>query len=280
MDDHPPGGFDRSDLPPNTVLRTPEVFEIPLRSLYSRNISNLMMAGRNISATHAAFTSSRVMATCAVVGQAVGAAASQCVERGLSPRQFASDKKLVSDLRQRLLRDDQSIKNARNEDALDLARSAKVTASAEEPQARAALVLDGITRNIPDKKGDPEQWHCWSAAMKPEGQWIELSWDKPQQIRKVQITFDTGFQRQLTLSSSDSTSRTVMRQPQPETVKDYVLEYDAGNGRRKTLAEVKANHQRLNRHSFEPVEAKSLRLHVKATNGLEYARVFEIRCYA
>jgi hypothetical protein len=65
MDDHPPGGFDRPDLPPNTVIRTPETYDLPLRSLYSRNVPNLMMAGRNISASHAAFTSTRVMATCA-----------------------------------------------------------------------------------------------------------------------------------------------------------------------------------------------------------------------
>jgi hypothetical protein len=57
MDDHPPDGFDRPDLPPNTVLRTPEVYDIPLRVLYSKNIQNLLMAGRNISATHVAFTS-------------------------------------------------------------------------------------------------------------------------------------------------------------------------------------------------------------------------------
>lgn len=280
MDDHPPGGFDRADLPPNTVLRTPEVYDIPLRSLYSRNVPNLMMAGRNISATHAAFTSSRVMATCAVIGQAVGMAASQCVERGVLPRQLANDRGLVTGLQQRLLREDQTIKNVRNQDPLDLARSAKVTASAEESTAKAALLLDGFVRNIPGKNGEPKEWHCWSAPMKPEGQWIELSWDKPQRIRRVQITFDTGFQRQLTLSSSDSITRTVMRQPQPETVKDYVLDCADASGSRKLLAEVKGNHQRLNRHAFDPIEAKSLRLHVKATNGLESARVFEIRCYA
>jgi len=83
MDGHPPEGFDRPDLPPNTVLRPPEVYDIPLRSLYSRNISNLMMAGRNISASYVAFTSARVMATCAVEGQAVGTAAAQCVETGV-----------------------------------------------------------------------------------------------------------------------------------------------------------------------------------------------------
>ena len=137
---------------PTLSSRTPEVYDIPLRSLYSKNISNLMMAGRNISATHAAFTSTRVMATCAVIGQAVGTAAAQCVERGLSPRQLANDKKLISDLRQHLLRDDQTIKNARNEDSRDLARSARVTASAEEPQAKATLLLDGVAPTSPIKK--------------------------------------------------------------------------------------------------------------------------------
>src|ERR1039458_229472 len=68
MDGHPPEGFDRPDLPPNTVLSPPEVYDIPLRSLYSRNISNLLMGGRNISASYVAFTSARVMATCAVEG--------------------------------------------------------------------------------------------------------------------------------------------------------------------------------------------------------------------
>ena len=62
MDDHPPGGFDRADLPPAVQVKTP-IYNIPLRSLYSRNVANLMMAGRNISASHVAFTSTRVMAT-------------------------------------------------------------------------------------------------------------------------------------------------------------------------------------------------------------------------
>ncbi len=50
-----------------------------------------MMAGRNISATHAAFTSSRVMATCATIGQAVGTAAAMCVEKAKLHRQLAED---------------------------------------------------------------------------------------------------------------------------------------------------------------------------------------------
>ena len=168
MDDHPPGGFDRSDLPP-TVLRTPEVYNIPLRSLYSKNISNLMMAGRNISATHVAFTSTRVMATCAVMGQAVGTAAAQCVETRHLAAAAGQDKKLVSELQQMLLRDDQTIKNAQNEDPLDLARTAKVTASAEEPQRKQLCCSTASRATSRIRKAIPQEWHCWSAPMKPDG---------------------------------------------------------------------------------------------------------------
>ena len=250
MDDHPPGGFDRADIPPNTNLRTEEVYEIPLRSLYSRNITNLFMAGRNISATIAAFTSTRVMATCAVIGQAVGTAAAQCLERRISPRQLASDQKLVSELRQQLLRDDQTIKNARNEDPLDIARTAKVSASQKSRKhARRYSWMDSLaiirTKRAMHSSGTAGLLHEFFSQA-----WIELSWDQPQRIRRVQLTFDTGFQRQLTLSASDSITRTLIRQPQPETVKDYVIEYTDANGARKELKSVQGNHQRLNRHTF------------------------------
>ena len=137
MDGHPPEGFDRPDLPPNTVLRPPEVYDIPLRSLYSRNISNLMMAGRNISASYVAFTSARVMATCAVEGQAIGTAAAQCVESRVTPRQLANDAKQIAQLQQSLLRDDQTIKGLPNQDPLDLARAASVNGVGGEGGAAA-----------------------------------------------------------------------------------------------------------------------------------------------
>ena len=42
--------------------------------------------------------------------------------------------------------------------------------------------------------------HRWIAPMSGEGAWIELAWDEPQTIRHVQLTFDTGFHRELTLT--------------------------------------------------------------------------------
>jgi len=270
MDDHPPGGFDRPDLPPNTVLKTPEVYNIPLRALYSANVSNLMMAGRNISATHAAFTSTRVMATCACIGQAAGTAAAQCAAERIGPRQLAQDKTRLHALQQALLRDDQSLRGFPNEDTRDLARHAKAEASAQEPHSEAAKVLDGFVRDIPGK-----EIHQWAGRMGAEGAWIELRWDRPVGLSEVQMTFDTGFQRELTLSSSDGVMKGIVRGPQPETVKDYRV---LAGGRE--VARVAGNHQRLRRHKFAAVETDRVRVQVTATNGSDLARVFEIRCYA
>jgi hypothetical protein len=281
MDDHPPGGFDRIDIPPNTVLRTDEVYDIPLRALYSKNISNLMMAGRNISATHTAFTSSRVMATCACIGQAVGSAAAVCAERAITPRQLASDRGLVTKLQQQLVRQDQSIRTVTNRDENDLARSARIAASSESPGAAAALVIDGIDRDTPPNKktGKSGEVHHWAAPLAADGAWIELAWDRPQRVREVVIKFDSGFQRELTLSASDSITRRIVRAAQPETVRDFSVSVTK-DGHRQIVATVTGNHQRLNRVLFEPAEVTAVRVHVAKTNGVREARIFEIRCYS
>ena len=279
MDAHPPEGFDRPDLPPNTTLRPPEVYDIPLRSLYSRNIRNLFMAGRNISASYVAFTSARVMATCAVEGQAIGTAAAQCLQTGIAPRELAQDVKQLARLQETLLRDDQTIKGRPNRDPLDLARAASVSASAEEGDARAALVIDGFTRDISDAHGEPVVVHHWAAPVNAgQPSWIELRWSAPQHLREVQLTFDSGFRRQLTLSAQETQNINLLRAPQPETVKDYVIHCHTPAGDRQ-IASVAGNFQRLNRHRFDPLEVQSLRVEVRATNGDRLARIFEIRCY-
>ena len=76
IDIHPPEGVFGKGHPGSTPpFIYPGLFPIPFRSLYSRNISNLMMAGRNVSVTHVALGSTRLMATCGLLGQAVGTAA-------------------------------------------------------------------------------------------------------------------------------------------------------------------------------------------------------------
>ena len=67
-----------------TNIATPCYF--PFRSLYSRNVPNLMMAGRNFSCTHVGLGSPRVMNTTGQMGVAVGYAAAICKEYGITPR--------------------------------------------------------------------------------------------------------------------------------------------------------------------------------------------------
>ncbi len=278
LDDHPARGFDRPEIAPNTAVATPP-FNIPLRCLYCRNIPHLFMAGRNISCSHVAFTSTRVMGTCAAEGQAVGTAAAMCIHDGIAPGEIVRDRHSLQSLQQTLLRDDQTIKGRVNKDSKDLARLATVTASSQEAGAEAAKIIDGCLRDLYEKK-ERTEIHQWATRMGESGAWIELTWEKPRRIAEIQITFDTGLRRTLMLSGDGSLSEKMIRAPQPETVRDYTVSYrPAGAGDSTELVSVKGNYCRLVRHQFTPVEAQSVRIHLTATNGDEFARIFEVRCY-
>lgn len=103
------------------------VYKIPYRCLYSRNIQNLFLAGRDISVSHVALGTTRVMATCATIGEAAGTAAAYCASHHLMPDKIYQD--ALSDYQQVLLKQDASIIGIRNEDSKDLARQAKISAS-------------------------------------------------------------------------------------------------------------------------------------------------------
>ncbi len=84
LDDHFPGGFYHRGTP-NTNIKTPAPYSLPYRAVYSKNVQNLFFAGRNISMTHMAMSSIRVMATCALLGEAVGKAAALAVKNDCTP---------------------------------------------------------------------------------------------------------------------------------------------------------------------------------------------------
>ncbi len=235
------------------------------------------MAGRNISASHVAFTSTRVMGTCAVEGQAIGTAAALCAAREMTPKQLYEDKAALTLLRQRLLRNDQTIKQGVNEDPEDLARRAdEVVASSEIEGSKAANVVNGRVRDLPG------EWrNRWGGAMTEDGAWIELRWKEPQTISLVQLCFDTGFSRELTLSEHHGVRTGQVRGPQPETVRDYrLLYYDEEVDAWKEAACVQGNYQRLRRHVFPAASTRKVRLEIAALNGGAEARLYEIRCYA
>jgi hypothetical protein len=71
-----------------TICKTPAIkpYAIPYRCLHSRNVENLFMAGRDISVTHVALGTVRVMRTGGMMGEVVGMAASLCRKYNTTPR--------------------------------------------------------------------------------------------------------------------------------------------------------------------------------------------------
>ena len=286
IDTHPPGGVDAVSEEPCTQHRVPNLYDIPLSSCIAKRVKNLMFAGRNISATHLAFASTRVMATVSAIGQGVGTAAAFAVKAGLQPFEILHSPTLVAAVQQRLLRDDAYLIGVSNNDPSDLALKAVISASSEQADGPALNIISGQTRAVHGYGGVKSELaaagtHRWmSDPKKSLPQWIDLIWDNAVTIGRVEIIFDTGMHRVLTLSQSDAyTAIMQWGRPQEETVKDYSIEYLVDN-RWESIIEEAGNYQRKRVHLLnKPIPASELRLTAKSTNGLDHARICEIRVY-
>lgn len=319
IDTHPPEGVDAPAEAPCTQHHVPHLYDIPLRACVAASVRNLFFAGRNLSATHLAFASTRVMATCAAVGQGVGTAAAIALRHGVDPGALAGRAELVVEIQQRLLRDDAYLLGVARADPADLAMRSNLTASSAQPGAGPEQVLSPQTRathgsvvvggaDRPDGKNlwrdvlaglengreralhtcaPPDRarpgLHRWmSDPAQGLPAMIELRWETPVAAQEVQLIFDTGLHRFLTLSQADGyTARMMWGQPQPETVRDYRIEGEVAGGWIKLL-EVSGNYQRRRVHRLAPagtVRVRALRIIVMATNGLDHARICEVRVY-
>ena len=89
-------GFTGEPFLSRADMRGIEPYQVPYRCLYSRNVSNLFMAGRNISVTHVALGTIRVQRTTGMAGEVIGMAASLCVDQDCMPRDIYE--KYLSDL--------------------------------------------------------------------------------------------------------------------------------------------------------------------------------------
>lgn len=127
IDLHPGDGV-FSEKPGCNQWHSKGIYQIPFRSLYSKNINNLFLAGRIMSASHVAFASTRVMATGAHVGQAIGMAAKIAIENALHPREII-EKNYMSILQQQLLRTGHHIPGYEFADGKNLVQTADISVS-------------------------------------------------------------------------------------------------------------------------------------------------------
>ena len=180
MDDHNPAGFHHNGAP--TIFHpAPSPYGIPYRSLYSVNIDNLFFAGRNISASHAALSSTRVMATCAVIGQAMGTAAAICVANKLSPREVYQTK--LSAL-QTMLLDDGCFLPYHARRIPECSKNSSVNLSTEQKE----ILFNGIERPNADMTDNK--------IVLEKGSSIDFKLTNPEQITSLRIVFDFDFIRQ------------------------------------------------------------------------------------
>lgn len=270
MDVHVPGGIRDLNSYGSKVYNFEGCYTIPYRCYCSRDVDNLMMAGRDISTSKMAFSSTRVMGTCAVGGQAVGTAAALAVKYGCTPKQVGENH--ITELQQELLKNDCFIPGFANEDPRDLARSAEVSASSECEDCRAANVINGVSRNV---KG---RMNCWKSASLQEPQSLTLKLSGKHDVNQVRLTFDTDLSHEIQPSMIKNVRDRQVKGLPHELVKDYHVSLLSG-GTVVCEREICNNGQRLNVLDFDGVACDEVRITVKGTHGCDYACIFEVRIY-
>lgn len=237
---------------------------VPYRCLYSRNIANLFMAGRDISVTHEALGTVRVMRTGGCMGEVVGMAAAVCrnhetVPRGVYENHLDELKELMRQGTGRLPTPDLPLQPPKwlETGGDNLARKAKVTASGSKqsdsnlPQ----LVNDGHAR-LADNDG---RW--LSQAAVPN--WIELAWDEPQEISAARIV--SGYCQ----------SNGALVAP----IESFVIQIPDGDDWQDVPRTATTQNTAVDWHArFEPVTTRRLRLLVTQTPG-DISRIWEIEAY-
>ncbi len=246
MDDHFPQGFYYRDGHPTIYHPAPTPWGLPLRCMLARDIENLCFAGRNISITHAALSSSRVIATCAMLGQALGTAVALAMQDGCPLEQVDIPK-----LQQMLMEDDCYIPWHKR-------RLPELT-------CRAAYTSEVVRNGI--DRGEENLWIGYA------GDVIEYTFDGDIQVGEVRLIFDTDLNR-ISYNMPYSYPLVEPHLRLPETIiTQYRLEGVDSTGRVFTLS-VEENHQRFVKHSLD-WQVERIRFVPLATNGCKEFRLFD-----
>ena len=284
LDDHLPGGFFMDGKSGNHLQkrRLKEPYGIPYRCLYSVNVPNLMFAGRNISATHVAFSSTRVMGTIGIIGQAVGTAAVIALNNGLSPRQVGEQK--IGQLQQMLMEDDCFLPNFRRSPS---ALSQKAALSCDYGDC--SVLHNGLDRKI---------WGCDNGYWGRINQAVTYTLTEKTNITGFRLVFDSDLDREYIDGNPDlmtismvasrklSYNNTSFGFPRC-MIRHFRIEALDDQNQWVTVYECEDNHQRLIRESLN-ITTSALRFiplatyetdRITETYGSGQAHVFSFDIY-
>lgn len=178
LDAHDTRGMEEKN-PVSLNLALDGVYGIPLRSLFSNKIKNLLFAGRNISASHIAMSSTRVLGTCALLGQAVGTAVSVFNKYNVYPKEGL---KYVSEIQDDLMFDGVFLPGKKRRIS-DLSLNAKLNISKEDRD----ILFNGVERPRYDGKINYIEI--------PVGKSISFDFGKEEQVSMLRLQFDLDYSR-------------------------------------------------------------------------------------
>lgn len=246
MDDHFPEGFYYKKGYPTIFHPAPAPWGLPLRCMISKNIENLCFAGRNISVTHAALSSSRVMATCSILGQALGTAVAQSVKDNVCLENVDIEK-----LQQTLMADDCFIPWHKR----------KLPELAEKARCSSEIIRNGFDR------GEENLW------VGKENDFIEYTFDTDIQVNGIRLVFDSDLNRKYhNMPCNYPLVQTDFRLPET-LIKEYKIQGFSENGEVKEI-HVCDNHQRFVRHSVD-WRVRKIRFIPLKTFGEKQFRLFD-----
>jgi hypothetical protein len=226
---------------------------IPYRCLYSRNIQNLFMAGRDISVTHEALGAVRVMRTCGMMGEVVGMAVSLCKKYNTTGRGVY--KKHLQQLK--AMMEGENIAKWLKKAGRNLARHAKVEVSSNYDAIR--YPKENINDGRYDIKDNGQRWLS-SATEMPD--YVIFSWDQPRTISAVRIISGWFDGKQ----SADSISRFKLQRGQGSGWEDVQRLQIVSNSRVESV------------WTFPAIRSEQVRLLVTGTPG-NISRIWEVELY-
>jgi len=255
MDDHHPTGFwsAKHGEPATIFHEAPSPYGIPYRSLYSRNVENLMFAGRCASCSHAAMSSTRVIGTGSSMAQAMGTAAAMAARLDVPPRGICEH---VGELQQTLLRDDCYLPWVPQQ-IPELSAQARLEASQGDPEP----VRDGVGRPLGE---DAHAWTCGA------GDHVAYLLAKPAKVEEVALSLDSSLDQFICVQCVGRMDKTV--EVPPTLPKDFRIE-GLRDGNWAPLARVEGNYQR---HVRVPVgeAVEGVRFVLESTWGGKESKLF------
>lgn len=250
MDDHHPLAIEHPGAP-TIFYPAPSPYGIPYRALYSKNIENLMFAGRNMSATHMGMSSTRVMGTTGVMGQAIGTAAAIAVKNGLTPHGVYQKK--ITELQDILMEQDQFLPWKKR----------KIPSLTLEAETSHEILRNGIERDRDDNDNG-----IWLAA----GESAEYRFSGQRLISGIRLIFDSDLMNKKHMICRVPKEGNEVPLPAMLT---RSFDIQAGNnGKWATVYSENENFHRLAVPAITPFKAEAVRLKINASWGDSKAHIY------